>query len=161
MTWQATLKPYKHQITHLGRVDIVISAENFFFCCENSSVKRGKTPTGGPRPTLPTPACCPPKQKKNTPATQRRLGGEVGPHSHRVTIGRRTGGRTEGREGPPRRGGEETVRGAGGVPSGAVSEEWVCCRASVWCLLAPSRGGVPLLGETRSAEPTLGDPCLL
>ena len=55
MTWQATLKPYKHQITHLGRVDIVISAENFFFCCENSGVKRGKTPTGGPRPTLPTP----------------------------------------------------------------------------------------------------------
>ena len=30
-----------------------------------------------------------------------------------------------------------------------------------WCLLAPSRGGVPLLGETRSAELTLGDPCLL
>ena len=24
VTWQATLKPYKHQITHLGRVDIVI-----------------------------------------------------------------------------------------------------------------------------------------
>jgi len=41
----------------------------------------------------------------------------------------------------------------------------VCCRASAWCLLAPSRGGVPLLGETRSAELTLGDlvgdPCLL
>ena len=40
-SWQATLKPYKHQITHLknlshlGReVDIVIYAENFFFCCE-------------------------------------------------------------------------------------------------------------------------------
>ena len=32
MTWQATLRPYKHQITH---VDIVISAENFFFCREN------------------------------------------------------------------------------------------------------------------------------
>jgi len=46
-------------------------------------------------------------------------------------------------------------RGAGGVPSGDVSEECVCCRVSVWCLLAPSRGGVPLLGETRSAEPTL------
>ena len=30
VTWQATLKPYKHQITHLGRVDIVISSENFF-----------------------------------------------------------------------------------------------------------------------------------
>ena len=50
---------------------------------------------------------------------------------------------------------------SGGAPSGAVSEEWVCCRASAWCLLAPSRGGVPLLGETRSAELTLGDPCLL
>ena len=49
-----------------------------------------------------------------------------------------------------------------GVPSGGVGEECVCCRASVWCLLAPSRGGVPLLlGETRSAELTLGDPCLL
>ena len=54
MTWQATLKPYKHQITHLGRVDIVISAENFFFCCENSGVKRGKNPREGPDPTLPT-----------------------------------------------------------------------------------------------------------
>ena len=31
MTWQATIKPYKHQITHLGRVDVVIFAENFFF----------------------------------------------------------------------------------------------------------------------------------
>ena len=56
MTWQATLKPYKHQINDLGRVDIVIWAENFFFCCENSGVKRGKNPTGGPRPTLPTPS---------------------------------------------------------------------------------------------------------
>ena len=37
---------YKHQITHLGRVDIVIWAENFFFCCENSGVKRGKNPDG-------------------------------------------------------------------------------------------------------------------
>ena len=27
MTWQATLKPYKHQINDLGRVDIVISAD--------------------------------------------------------------------------------------------------------------------------------------
>ena len=56
VTWQATIKPYKHQITHLGRVDVVIFAENFFFCCENSGVKRGKNPTGGPRPTLPTPS---------------------------------------------------------------------------------------------------------
>ena len=51
-SWQATLKPYKHQINDLGRVvDIVISAEDFFFCCDNSGVKTGKTPTGGPRPT--------------------------------------------------------------------------------------------------------------
>ena len=28
-------------------------------------------------------------------------------------------------------------------------------------IIAPSRGGGLLLGETRSAEPTLGDPCLL
>ena len=40
-------------ITHLGRVDIVIPAENFFLCCDNSSVKRGENPRGGPRgPTL-------------------------------------------------------------------------------------------------------------
>ena len=63
MTWQATLKPYKHQINDLGRVDIVISAEFFLFCCENSGVKRGKTPTGGPRPTLPTPGLGPPEAK--------------------------------------------------------------------------------------------------
>ena len=56
VTWQATLKPYKHQINDLGRVDIVIWPEKFFFCCENSGVKRGKNPTGGPRPYLPTPA---------------------------------------------------------------------------------------------------------
>ena len=36
---QANSGPTKHQIIHLGRVDIVISTENFFFCCENSSVK--------------------------------------------------------------------------------------------------------------------------
>ena len=33
----------------------MIFAENFFFCCEKSIVKRGETPTGGPRPTLPNP----------------------------------------------------------------------------------------------------------
>ena len=48
VAWQATLKLYKHQITHLGRVDIVISAEIFFFCCEISGVKRGKTRREGP-----------------------------------------------------------------------------------------------------------------
>ena len=100
------------------------------------------------------------RTKRRRGRGQRRLGGEVGPHSRRVTIGRRTGGRTEGREGPPRRGVRRPCAERG-VPSGDVSEECVCCRASVWCLLAPSRGGVPLLGETRSAELTLGDPCLL
>ena len=39
--------------------------------------------------------------------------------------------------------------------------ECVSSRVLVWCLLAPSRGGVLLLGETWSAELTLGDPCLL
>ena len=48
MTWQATLKPYKHQINDLGRVDIVIWAEKFFFCCENSGVREGKTRREGP-----------------------------------------------------------------------------------------------------------------
>ena len=48
MTRQATLKPYKHQITHLGRVEIVISAKKIFFCCENSSVEEGKTRREGP-----------------------------------------------------------------------------------------------------------------
>ena len=33
-------------------------------------------------------------------------------------------------------------------------------RVLVWCLLAPSRGGVLLLGETWSAVLTLKDPCL-
>ena len=32
-------------------------------------------------------------------------------------------------------------------------------RGGILVLLAPSRGGVLLLGETRSAELTLGDPC--
>ena len=39
--------------------------------------------------------------------------------------------------------------------------ECVSSRVLVWCLLAPSRGGVLLLGETWSAVLTLGDPCLL
>ena len=38
--------------------------------------------------------------------------------------------------------------------------ECVSSRVLVWCLLAPSRGGVLLLGETWSAVLTLGDPCL-
>ena len=41
MTWQATLKPY----------NLVICAENFFFCCENSGVREGKTRREGPDPT--------------------------------------------------------------------------------------------------------------
>ena len=71
VTWQATLKPYKHQITHLGRVDIVISAEKILFMLGKSQRGRGKNPTGGPRPYLPTPACCPPKQKVSTRAKAR------------------------------------------------------------------------------------------
>ena len=35
---------------------------------------------------------------------------------------------------------------------GNGGKENVGRRASVWCLLAPSRGGVPLLGETRGAQ---------
>ena len=66
MTWQATLKPYKHQITHLGTFDIVILPEIFFFCCENSGVKRGKNPDGTAQtyPTYPVMRAAP--SKKNT-----------------------------------------------------------------------------------------------
>ena len=39
--------------------------------------------------------------------------------------------------------------------------ECVSSRVLVWCLLAPSRGGVLLLGETWSAVLTLGEPCLI
>ena len=53
----------------------------------------------------------------------------------------------------------------GGGEIGRRSPEWRCrvrvyvmLVSSVWCLLAPSRGGVPPLGDTQSAEPTLGDP---
>ena len=53
-------QPYKHQITHFGRVDIVISAEILFFCCENSGAKKGK----GRAQTFPTsPGEGPAKQK--------------------------------------------------------------------------------------------------
>ena len=31
----------------------MISAQNFISCCENSGVKRGGNPTGGPYPTYP------------------------------------------------------------------------------------------------------------
>jgi len=41
VTWEATLKPYKHQITHLGRVDIVISAKKNLFL-KIPAWKRGK-----------------------------------------------------------------------------------------------------------------------
>ena len=53
-------------------------------------------------------------------------------------------------------------RPSGGVVIGdAVAKgECVSSRVLVWCLLAPSRGGVLLLGETWSAVLTLGDPCL-
>ena len=46
-----------------------------------------------------------------------------------------------------------------GVPSGLSMRNVGVLSCWVWCLIAPSRGGVPQLGETRSAEPTLGDPC--
>ena len=56
----------------------------------------------------------------------------------------------------------------GGGEIGRRSPEWRCrvrvyvmLVSRVWCLLAPSRGGVPPLGDTQSAEPTLGDLCLL
>jgi len=43
----------------------------------------------------------------------------------------------------------------------AFSEKNLDTNSKIWCLLAPSRGGVLLLGETRSAVLTLGDLCLL
>jgi len=39
----------------LGEVDIVICGK-FLFLLRKFRAKRGETPTGGPRPTLPTPA---------------------------------------------------------------------------------------------------------
>ena len=39
--------------------------------------------------------------------------------------------------------------------------ECVSSRVLVWCLLAPSRGGVLLLGAKPKARSLLGDPCLL
>ena len=42
MTWQATLKPYKHQITHLGRVDIVIRRKIIFLLGKFQREERGK-----------------------------------------------------------------------------------------------------------------------
>ena len=77
---------------------------------------------------------------------------------------RRANRRVSRRRGePPRCGGKETVRR--GLSGDAVAEwecereECVSSRVHAGCLLAPSRGGVLLLGETRSAELTLGDPC--
>ena len=65
--------------------------------------------------------------------------------------GPRGGGRRpEVKVGRPRRGAR-----SGGAPGVGGR------RVRVECLLAPSRGGVLLLGETWSAELTLGDPCLL
>ena len=51
-------------------VDIVISAENFFFLLWNFQLEERENPTGGPRPTLPTHHAGRPKQKKNTPETR-------------------------------------------------------------------------------------------
>ena len=62
VTWQATIKPYKHQITHLGRVDIVISAEN-------SGVKRGEN-RGPDLPYLPRHECRPKQKHRSASAPQ-------------------------------------------------------------------------------------------
>ena len=58
-----------------------------------------------------------------------------------------SGGRTE------RIGGLLRTEGGGRTekPRGVTSSEGVR-RVRVWCLLAPSRGGAPLLGETWSAD---------
>ena len=53
MTWQATLKPYKHQITHLGRVDIVISAEISFSALKKFQ-REEREPPDGRAQTYPT-----------------------------------------------------------------------------------------------------------
>ena len=73
MTWQATLKPYKHQINDLGRVDIVIWAENFFFCWENSGVREGKT-RARPYPTYPVMSAPPSKNNIHTLNKSLRMG---------------------------------------------------------------------------------------
>ena len=49
---RATLKPYKHQITQMGRVDVVVFAENFFFCAEKIPARREGKPRRE-RPDLP------------------------------------------------------------------------------------------------------------
>jgi len=71
----------------------------------------------------------------------------------------RTKGRTE-RRAEGRLPGVRVGRPRGGVRSGETLGVGGR-RVRVGCLLAPSRGGVLLLGETRSAELTLGDPCLI
>ena len=64
MTWQATLKPYAylqapdHLTWLLGRVDIVISAENSFSAVKIQREERENPDGRAPRPTLvPTPSC--------------------------------------------------------------------------------------------------------
>ena len=47
-----------------------------------------------------------------------------------------------------------------GALNGDGVGECVSCSCLVF-IIAPSRGGGLLLGENRSAEPTLGDQCLL
>jgi len=92
------------------------------------------------------------------PKRARRGSAPQSSRNHRKAS-RRDRGTTEGaREDPPRNGGKEA---AAGRIQAVMSMRSVCCRVSGWCLLAPSRGGVPQLGETRSAELTLGDPRLL
>ena len=60
-----------------------------------------------------------------------------------------------------RKWGGETGRRGSDWSDAVAKGECVSSRVLVWCLLAPSRGGVLLLGGTRSAVLTLGDPCLL
>ena len=75
MTWEATLKPYKHQITHLGRVDIVISAEKFLFLLGKFQLEEREKPDGRAQ-TYPTYPVMIPDQARSTDtwALQIRVG---------------------------------------------------------------------------------------
>ena len=79
-------------------------------------------------------------------------------YGHEYILPMRPEGRTE--RGGGRRPGVKVGRPRRGVRSGEAPGVGGR-RVRVECLLAPSRGGVLLLGETWSAELTLGDPCLL
>ena len=69
VTWQATLKPYTHQITHLGRVDIVIRRKIIFLLgkFQREESREGKTRREGPDlPYLPRHDCRPSKKYTHT-----------------------------------------------------------------------------------------------